>query len=151
MTSSRTPDDHQLEIGEGLRGEQKAAQLLVEIGADRRPADGAAAAEHDDDHRLGGQAQIERVRGLDERALEEKKTAGERRQERRQAVGEGLVERRRHAEHDGGILVLANRHQPEAELRGLDRVAQIERSAHHRDEQEIDDPQRAHRAAERRE
>jgi len=44
------------------------------------------------------------------------------------------------AEHDRGILVLANSHQPEAELRGLDRVAQIERGAHHRDEQKVDDP-----------
>jgi hypothetical protein len=138
-----------LKIRKSLRGEQPAAQLLVEIGADRRAGDGAAAAEHDDHHRLGRQAQIERVRRLDERALEEIKAAGERRQERGEAVGERLVQRRRHTEHHGGVFVLADRNQAEPELRRLDRIAEIEREPHHRDQQEINHPQRPHRPAKR--
>ena len=88
------------------------------------PMDRAGAAQHHHHDCLDRGLQVEGAARLDDAALEEIEAAGDRRQERGDAVDHRLVARRRHAEHGGGVLVLADGHEAEPELRILDGVAQ---------------------------
>src|SRR5699024_260192 len=95
-----------------------------------------------------GQCQVECLGGQDDAVLEEIQRADHGRDKTGDGVNQTLVPGRLDAEHDGGVLVLANGEQAESELRVLYVQTQYQRQAHEYDDGEVDDPQRLAGAAE---